>query len=241
MNEKENFSPHSHKPVSFSDPEATLQVVKKAVLELWEVINDLTSIRSPKRERYRVTIFGSARIEKPSPIYEDVKWLASELTRMKCDIVTGGGPGLMAAANEGSVLTDPHNQTESIGIRINLDFEQETNPFVEEVFQHRTFFSRLHQFVLISNAFVVVPGGIGTTLEALMIWQLLQVRKLDNTPLIMVGPMWHDLIQWADKYMVKGDDKLANQEDINIPYCVNTVQDAIAILRDSQAQWWSSR
>lgn len=161
---------------SFSDPEATLKVVKQAVLELWEVINALTSLRPPKRERFRVTIFGSARIKADCPIYQDVKWLASRLTEMQCDIVTGGGPGLMAAANEGSVAADPENQTRSIGIRVNLNTEQETNPFVEEAFQHRTFFSRLHQFVLISNAFIIVPGGIGTTLEALMVWQLLQVR-----------------------------------------------------------------
>ncbi|MDJ0660731.1 MAG: hypothetical protein QNJ42_14770 [Crocosphaera sp.] len=65
---------------SFSDPEATLKVVKQAVLELWEVINGLTSLRPPKRERFRVTIFGSARIQPDSPIYQDVKWLASRIT-----------------------------------------------------------------------------------------------------------------------------------------------------------------
>jgi uncharacterized protein (TIGR00730 family) len=223
--------------VSLNDPEATLQVVKQAVLNLWDVINDLTSLRPPKRERYRVTIFGSARIDEDSPVYNDVKWLASKLTLMGCDIVTGGGPGLMKAANQGSVAADPENRTESIGIRIALDFEQETNAFVEELFQHRTFFSRLHQFVLISNAFVVMPGGIGTSLEALMIWQLLQVRQLKNTPLIMIGSMWADLVKWAEEYMIKGEYKLANDGDLKIPYCVDTVQDAIAILRQSQSQW----
>jgi hypothetical protein len=235
--ESKSIIPHT---VSFNDAEGTLQVVKQAVVQLWDVINGLTSLRPPKRQRYRVTIFGSARIEKDSLIYGQVKWLASELTKMNCDIVTGGGPGLMQAANEGSVMADPANRTQSIGIRVNLGFEQEVNPFVEEVFQHQTFFSRLHQFVLISNAFVVVPGGIGTTLEAFMIWQLLQVRQLNNIPLIMVGKMWFDLVAWAKKYMVEGKFSLANLEDIIIPDCVDTVEEAITILKKSQVEWQES-
>jgi uncharacterized protein (TIGR00730 family) len=239
---QENIDPKSIPPqtVSLNDPEGTLQVVKQAVVQLWEVINGLTSLRPPKRKRYRVTIFGSARIKKNSSTYEQVKWLAHQLTEMECDIVTGGGPGLMQAANEGSVIADTANRTQSIGIRINLGFEQEVNPFVEEVFQHQTFFSRLHQFVLISNAFVVVPGGIGTCLEAFMIWQLLQVRHLNNIPLIMIGDMWSNLVIWAKKHMVEGQLLLADADDMHIPHCVDTVEDAIAILRESQAQWQKS-
>jgi uncharacterized protein (TIGR00730 family) len=223
--------------VSLNDAEATLQVVKEAVIQLWDVINGLTSLRPPKRKRYRVTIFGSARIEKNSSLYEEVKWLASQLTEMGCDIVTGGGPGLMEAANEGSVISDPSDRTQSIGIRVNLATEQEVNPFVEQTFRHRTFFSRLHQFVLISNAFVVVPGGIGTTLEAFMIWQLLQVRHLDNTPLIMIGEMWFELVGWAKKYMLEGEFPLVNPDDILIPYCVDSVKEAMTILQKSQGEW----
>jgi uncharacterized protein (TIGR00730 family) len=231
-------SPESKpRTVPLSDPEATLDVIKEAVLKLWDVVNGLTSLKPPKRERYRVTIFGSARIQRDSPIYADVRQLAAELTVMGCDIVTGGGPGLMEAANEGSVFADPENRTESFGIRINLDSEQATNPFVEEVFQHRTFFSRLHQFALISNAFVVVPGGIGTTLEAFMIWQLLQVRHLDDTPLILVGEMWFDLVNWAKKHMIVAERQLADAADLEIPRCVQTVEEAIAILKTAQVEW----
>ena len=223
--------------VDLQNSEAAFGVIEDAVLGLWEVVNSLTSIRPPKRERYRVTIFGSARITPETEIYQGVQQLASELTRWGCDIVTGGGPGLMQAANEGSVMADPEDMTQSIGVRVNLDFEQEVNPFVEQVYQHRTFFSRLHHFVLISDAFVVVPGGIGTALEALMIWQLLQVRKLRNTPLIMVGPMWRDLVQWAETYMVNGQVPMAAAADITIPHCVEDCAEAIAILQSSHALW----
>ena len=86
---------------------------------------------------------------------------------------------------------------QSIGIRVDLPFEQEVNPFVEQAFEHTTFFTRLHHFVLTSDAFIVAPGGIGTVLETMMIWQLLQTRHLHDTPLIFAGPMWRGLVEWA--------------------------------------------
>ena len=220
-----------------TDNNAVFEVVEKSILGLWEVVNDLTALRPPKRARYRVTIFGSARMEPGSDLYEVVKQLAGELTLMGCDIVTGGGPGLMQAANEGSVIADPDDQVKSIGIRVDLKQEQESNPFLEEVYCHRTFFSRLHHFVLMSDAFVVMPGGIGTTLEALMIWQLLQVRKLDNTPFILVGAMWQELMHWAENHMLKSKTPMIDPADITIPHCVNRYEDAIAILKTSHDHW----
>lgn len=209
-------------------------IVQEAVLSLWQVVNGLSSIQPPRRDRYRVTIFGSARITNDSPLYQDVRRLASELTTLGCDIVTGGGPGLMEAANEGSVIADPLDRTKSIGIRVDLGFEQEVNPFVEEVFQHQTFFSRLHHFVLVSDAFVVMPGGIGTTLEALMIWQLLQVRSIHNTPFILVGDMWSDLVIWAKQHMLP---QMAEPVDLEIPVCVTSVDEAIAHLKVAHDSW----
>lgn len=143
----------------------------------------------------------------------------------------------MQAANEGSVAADPDDQVKSIGIRIDLKQEQESNPFVEEAYSHRTFFSRLHHFVLMSDAFVVMPGGIGTTLEALMIWQLLQVRKLDETPFILVGSMWQGLLDWAHSYMLHSQTPMVDPADITIPQCVEKYEDAIAILQTSQQHW----
>ncbi len=233
-----NLEPlQSSENVCITDSGQAFTLIQDSVLGLWEVVNSLASIRPPKRERYRVTIFGSARMEPDSPLYKEVCWLASELTTMGCDIITGGGPGLMQAANEGSVRADPANLTQSIGIRIDLGFEQSANPFVERLYQHRTFFSRLHHFVLLSDAFVVVPGGIGTTLEAFMIWQLLQVRKLHTTPLIMIGPMWADLVKWAQLHMLETEPPMAAPVDIQIPYCVDSFAAAIAILREAQANW----
>ena len=223
--------------VDIADSEAAFEVIHQSILSLWDTVNHLTTIQPPRRERYRVTLFGSARIEPNVPLYNGVRQLASELTIMGCDIITGGGPGLMQAANEGSVMADPEDITKSIGIRVNLGLEQDTNPFVEQVYLHRTFFSRLHHFVLVSDAFVVLPGGIGTALEALMIWQLLQVRKLQDTPFIMVGKMWSELANWTKKYTIDVEPPMADPADLSIPTCVDTCEEAIALLRIAHEQW----
>jgi uncharacterized protein (TIGR00730 family) len=193
------------------------------------------------RERYRVTIFGSARTGSDHWVYAAVRDLAAELTRLGCDIVTGGGPGLMQAANEGARMTGAAPDRASVGIRVDLPFEQDVNPFVTQMFEHRTFFSRLHHFVLVSDAFVVVPGGIGTVLETMMIWQLLQVRKLRDTPLIMVGAMWSELVEWARKSMSRPDGPLASPEDFSIPICCQTEPEVLAILREDHNRWQASQ
>ena len=151
---------------------------------------------------------------------------------MGCDIVTGGGPGLMQAANEGAKSA---GATGSLGIRVELPFEQDVNPFVEQAFEHETFFTRLHHFVLASDAFVVVPGGIGTVLEMLMIWQLLQVRHVKDVPLILVGKMWKGLVEWARTSMLDPRLALANPGDFDIPRCLETADEAIALVRELHA------
>lgn len=227
--------------VKLSDEDATVDVLVRAVGGLWEVVNDLTRLRRTTRQNYRVTIFGSARLKPGTPAYEGVKKLAAELTAMGCDILTGGGPGLMQAANEGAHSADPKGVRRSVGINIELPFEQEVNPFVTEAFEHRTFFSRLHQFMILSDAFVVTPGGIGSLLEMSLCWQLLQVRHLYNTPLILVGKMWAGLVEWARQSMLIEGSELASDVDFQIPVCVNTIEETIAIIRENRGAWLASQ
>ena len=225
--------------VSLADEEGVKQVLVDSVLGLWEVINNLTRLRPTRRDRYRVTIFGSARAKPGTFAYEETKRVAAALAEMGCDIVTGGGPGLTQAANEGAKIAA--EQGKSLGIRVDLPFEQEANPFVEQAFEHRTFFTRLHHFVLASDAFIVAPGGIGTVLETMLIWQLLQVRHLEQTPLILVGRMWPGLIEWARSSMLSFDPPLANAEDLDIAQCVANGDEAIGILREHHSQWVRDR
>jgi hypothetical protein len=225
------------KRVPLADEEAVKSIVVDTIAGLWDMVNNLTRLEPTTRERYRVTIFGSARLQPDSPVYQDVKGIARVLAELGCDIISGGGPGLMQAANEGAAEGDAAERSRSVGIRVHLPFEQGANPFVEEAFTHRTFFTRLHHFVLASDAFVVAPGGIGTLLETAMIWQLLQVKHLDDTPLILVGDMWRGLVDWAGTNMSSFDPPLAGAEDLRIPQCVETADDAIAILKDRHARW----
>ncbi len=221
--------------ISLADEEQVKEVLANTVLGLWDVVNSLTRLRPSRRERYRVTIFGSARVKSGTFGYEATKRCAAELAKLGCDIITGGGPGLMQAANEGAASAP--ERAKSIGIRVDLPFEQEVNSFVGQAFEHRTFFTRLHQFVLTSDAFIVAPGGVGTVLETLMIWQLLQVHHLSGTPLILVGDMWPGLVEWAKTSMLTTDPPLASAEDMSIPQCVANGDEAIALIRKHHTQW----
>ena len=223
--------------VVLSDEEASKEVIKNVIGGLWEAVNELTRLRPTHRHRYHVSIFGSARVEPGDPYYDAVKDLAKALAEMDCNIITGGGPGMMQAANEGAAKVDTGNLERSVGIGIELPFEQGANPFVKSAYEHKTFFTRLHHFVLASDAFVVVPGGIGTVLEAMMVWQLLQVRHVTDVPLIFVGEMWKELVDWARKFMLDERGQLTNPEDLNIPFCVSTAEQVIEIIRESHDRW----
>jgi uncharacterized protein (TIGR00730 family) len=215
--------------------EAADTLLRGAVLKLWDAVDDLTRLRPARSYTYEATIFGSARIAPGSADYEGARRLAEELARLGATVVTGGGPGMMQAANEGAMAGAPDHPERSIGIRIDLEFEQSANAFVGRVYEHKTFFSRLHHFMVRSNIFVVTPGGIGTLLELAMAWQLLQVRKLYDTPLILVGPMWAELVEWATKSMI--DSGMASPIDMSIPKCVDTVEQAMELIRPHYQAW----
>ena len=232
-----NLRPGRTDAVYLSDEDQVQEVLVQTVGNLWEAANQLTRLKRSQKEEYLVTIFGSARIKAGSHDYNRVKKMAANLTEKGCGIITGGGPGLMQAANEGAAMVDGHDSSKSIGIRVDLPFEQNANPFVGKVYNHKTFFSRLHHFMIMSDAFVVVPGGIGSLLELSMVWQLLQVRKLYGTPLILIGDMWEKLVDWARLYMVESEHELASNLDISIPTCVSSSEEALELIDAHLEQW----
>jgi len=210
-------------------------ILDKAIYQLWETINDLDQIQPERVEHFRVSIFGSSRIQRGDPIYEEVKSLSFELARMGIDIVTGGGPGLMEAANSGATEGQIESRARSFGLAIHLPTEEQANPFVNKVFRHRTFFSRLHHFVRLYSAFIVMPGGIGTALELFMVWQLLQVKHMTEHPLILVGTMWPGLIEWIDQTMVQRG--LCSPQDVGIVSVVSSSKEAIPIISASYEEF----
>ena len=156
-----------------------------------------------------------------------MKGLASRLTELGCDIVTGGGPGLMEAANEGAASSRDNGKrkTRSFGLTIAVPYEK-ANPYLDSVTAHRTFFSRLHHFVRMSQAFIVFPGGIGTALELMMVWQFLQVGFMTERPVILVGDMWRGLLDWMRRDMVPRE--LINGEDLDLVHTVVTIEEAVS-------------
>src|SRR3954452_4403222 len=210
-------------------------ILDKAIYQLWETINDLDQIQPERVEHYRVSIFGSSRIRRGDPIYEEVKKLSYELAKMGIDIVTGGGPGLMEAANAGAMEGQVDSHARSFGLAIHLPTEEGANPFVNKVFRHRTFFSRLHHFVRLSSAFIVMPGGIGTALELFMVWQLVQVKHVTEHPLILVSKIWNGLIDWINESMITRG--LASPQDMSAVSVVASYEEAIPIIRASYERY----
>ena len=146
--------------------------------------------------------------------------MSAALSAMGCDIVTGGGPGLMQAANEGARESAATERVHNIGIRVALPFEQAANPYVEQSSSIRRSSPACITSCSPPTPSSSLPGGIGTVLESMMIWQLLQVRHLHDTPLIFAGPMWKGLVDWAKEAMLRPGFELASAQDMQIPRCV---------------------
>jgi hypothetical protein len=201
----------------------------QAINRLYAAISWLDARAPIERQYFRVALFGSSRILPEDENYRRVVELAQQLSYMGCDIVTGGGPGLMMAANEGARSGAYRHRTRSFGLTILLPIEEQPNPFLDEVAHHKTFFSRLHQFIRLSHAYVVVDGGIGTTLEAMMVWQLLQVRVIAERPLVFVGPMWRGLRDFIEGEVIARG--LASPPDLDLVHWVDDVEEATEIVR----------
>jgi len=183
------------------------------------------------KNNFRVSIFGSARIQKDDKVYRQVYDIAKELGKEGIDIVTGGGPGLMEAANEGHKAGDVDKKAESIGLTIQLPFEAKANPYLEITQHFQKFSDRLDNFMGISHVAVVMPGGIGTCLEFFYTWQLTQVKHIPKIPIILFGEMWEELIKWIKKYPLKQD--LMSSEDLENVHIARDIKEALNIITAS--------
>lgn len=196
---------------------------------------ELDLAKELKKEHFRVTIFGSARIQKGDKIYEQVFDLAKMIGERSYDIITGGGPGLMEAANAGHTAGDKGNKAESIGLRIELSFEQNVNEFVEVKKKFSRFAERLETFVALSDVFIISPGGIGTTLEFFYAWQLVQVKKSEFKPIILIGEMWEKLIYWIIDYALK--EGLVSSTDFDYIYIAKNNEEAMDLIDKFDQQY----
>lgn len=180
------------------------------------------------KKRFRVAIFGSARIKPGDKVYKQVYRLARLVGKTGYDLVTGGGPGLMEAANKGHSSGDKENKAESIGLLIKLPWENRGNKYLEISHRYKHFSNRLDTFLALSNVMVVTKGGIGSLLELFYMWQHLQVHLVEYKPIILIGRMWETLIRWMKKATLP--DNLVSPGDFDFIYIAKNEKHAMTII-----------
>jgi len=178
---------------------------------------------------FRVAIFGSARIKPNDPRYNQIYSLARMIAAEGMDVVTGGGPGLMEAANKGHREGRKSKKVHSFGLNIALPFEQKANKHLDIHREFDRFSQRLDYFMNLSNIVVVAPGGIGTCLELMYTWQLIQVEHTCNIPIILLGEMWEPLIKWFEEWPLR--KKLMDESDMMPIFLARHCREAIKIIR----------
>lgn len=180
---------------------------------------------------YRVCIFGSARIKPDSVEYNEAFALARMLAWEGIDVLTGGGPGLMEAANKGAKLGQEEKQSRSMsfGISIELDFEPVPNSHLDIKRHHHKFSSRLDDFMRLSNSIVATPGGIGTLLELFFSWQLIQVKHLSERPIVLLDVgFWSGVIDWMKTVVLARG--LVSAKDFDFIHIVDTPEEVFEII-----------
>ncbi|MFM2018694.1 MAG: hypothetical protein RL007_2350 [Bacteroidota bacterium] len=177
-----------------------------------------------------VSIFGSARTKPENKYYQLAEEIATRLTQEGYGVITGGGPGIMEAANKGAKA----GKGKSVGLNIRLPFEQSSNPFVDLdknlVFDY--FFVRKTIFLKYSQGFIAMPGGFGTLDELFEALTLVQTSKIAHFPVILVGSdYWGGLVDWIRKTMLE-KERNVSPEDLSLFHVVDTADEAVKIIND---------
>lgn len=207
-------------------------------LQMAEVIKEYLrldhELQQAENTNFRVCIFGSARIRRRDQTWQSVFRLAKAVAKLGIDIVTGGGPGLMEAANFGvreAAKLSPLDHAMGYGLPLDLpNLHEPANKHLDIKSAHQRFSTRLDEFMRLSHAVVVAPGGIGTLLELMYVWQLVQIGLIQPRPIILLdAEYWTGLLDWMR------DDTLGRAlisvDDLSDVRMVSQWQDAVDILR----------
>jgi uncharacterized protein (TIGR00730 family) len=177
-----------------------------------------------------ISIFGSARTKPSHPHYELTVSIAKELAEEGFGIISGGGPGIMEAANKGASLAGG----KSVGLNIELPFEQMPNPYIDrdKNLNFDYFFIRKVMFTKYSQGFIMMPGGFGTMDEFFEVITLVQTRKITQIPLILVGKKyWQGLVDWIKNTMLL-EEQYISPEDLDLIHIVDTPKEVVDIVID---------
>jgi len=174
-----------------------------------------------------ISIFGSARTRATDKYYKLGKKVAALLVKEGYSVITGGGPGIMEAANRGAKEAGG----KSIGLNIQLPMEQKPNRFITHMLNFRYFFCRKVMFVKYARGFVIMPGGFGTLDEFFEAVTLIQTNRIEPFPVILVGSSyWKGLLDWMKKVLIK--QKSISKDDMDAFYVVDTAEDVVKSIKD---------
>ncbi len=175
-----------------------------------------------------VSIFGSARLKETDAYYQMAVDIAEKITEIGFGVITGGGPGIMEAGNRGA----RKGAGKSIGLNIELPFEQHFNPYIDKKYSmdFDYFFVRKVMFVKYSQGFIVMPGGFGTLDELMEAITLIQTYKIGKFPIVLVGSeFWSGLLDWFKTTLLKNG--MIAEHDLNLYRIVDTAEDAVAHIK----------
>lgn len=176
-----------------------------------------------------VAIFGSARTHPDDPMYAAAQETAALLAHAGFAVITGGGPGIMEAANRGAMEAGGA----SIGCNIELPFEQKPNAYQTRSMTFKYFFVRKTMFIKYSNAFIIFPGGYGTLDEMFEALTLIQTKKIRNFPVVLFGSdYWAGMMRWIQEMMV--GKKNIHEADLQLLYLTDSPQEVVEIIKRSQ-------
>jgi uncharacterized protein (TIGR00730 family) len=202
--------------------EQATRVKARESWHLWGIISEFVEAAERLADvRPAVSIFGSARLTPDSPLYQQTVVIARALSDAGFAVISGGGPGIMEAANRGAF----EGRSPSVGLNIELPFEQHGNPYQDISLRFRHFFARKVAFVKYASAYVVMPGGFGTLDELTEALTLIQTGMGRPIPIILVGSaFWGGLLQWMKDRLVT--DGMIGAKDLDL---MQVVDDPLAV------------
>jgi len=188
--------------------------------------------------RQGVSVFGSSRTPRSAPYYSKARKLCRMLAERGFPIITGGGPGIMEAANRGAF----EGGAPSIGLNITLPHEQPANPYTNIRLDFRYFFARLVMFVKYACSFVCFPGGFGTLHEFFNSMTLIQTGKAERFPVILIGrSYWKGLADWLRKAMLTGNYRKVDPQDLELFHITDSLNETVKIIEQAWTEMEQAR
>jgi len=197
-----------------------------SIEESWRIFRIMAefvdAIETLSKLKNSVTIFGSARVRPEDPYYKKTEYLARRLAENGFSVITGGGPGIMEAANKGAAAAGG----QSVGMNIRLPYEQKPNPYANTIIEYKYFFIRKVMFVKYAVAYVILPGGFGTMDELFEALTLIQTKRIKGFPVIMMGSeYWQGLLDWLKNTMLQNDK--IEPHDLEIIQVIDDPEDIV--------------